>query len=157
MILVESTHQLELWQQAAQEATRQLHLAKPLAAVIGNLAVEAEHDRAVSQKGGSRSMWNYNRRHLMTNAPYRLQEMPVPMTHEHFDDLQKQSLAGVTLSSTQEQELTLKLHVRMTSWELLQKHGPLARIWTAVLLLPSEHPSRLRRLLDMEVARSTRS
>ncbi len=80
MILVESTHELDLWQQAAQEATRQLHLGKPLAAVIANLAIETKADRVVSQKGGSRSMWNYAWRHLMTNAPCRLQEMLVPMT-----------------------------------------------------------------------------
>jgi hypothetical protein len=49
---------------------------------------------------------------------------------------------------------SLKLHVRITTRELLQEHGPLAKIWTAVL--PSEYPSQLRELLDMEVIGSTR-
>lgn len=75
---------------------------------------------------------------LLIIVPHRSQ-------HDRIMRLVREVIGGTTL------------HVRMTSWELLQEHGPLAKIWTAVLPLPSEQPSRLRRLLDMEVARSTRS
>jgi hypothetical protein len=68
LIVVEAAHQLELWQQAAQDAARQLHLGKPLAGVIINLAEE-----------GSRSLWNAAFRDLTTNAHCRLQERLVPM------------------------------------------------------------------------------
>ncbi len=146
MILVESTHELERWQQAAQEVARQLHLGKPLAAVIVNIAAETKADRVMREKGGSRSMWNYNWRHLMTNARCHLQEMLVPMTvaalppdivhqltqrgstqkprpsnmlvrgdyHERLEGLLKQSMAGVTLSSTQERELIALLGLHMS-------------------------------------------
>jgi hypothetical protein len=73
MIVVESARQLELWQQAAQEAARQLRLGKPLAGVIGNLSAE-------QTKVERSSLWNMNWRHLTTNAYSRLQEMLVPMT-----------------------------------------------------------------------------
>jgi hypothetical protein len=69
MIVVEAARQLELWQQAATEAARQLRLGKPLAGVIVSLSEEQ-----------SRSLWNSNWRHLITNAHCRLQEMLAPMT-----------------------------------------------------------------------------
>jgi Replication-relaxation len=68
LIVVESAHQLELWQQAAQAAARQLRLGKPLASVIINLAKEV-----------SGSLWNAAFRDLTTNAHCRLQERLVPM------------------------------------------------------------------------------
>jgi Replication-relaxation len=45
-----------------------------------------------------------------------------------------------------------KLHVRITSQELLREDGPLAKIWTVVIPIPPEHASRLRFLLDMDGA-----
>lgn len=74
MIIVESARQLELWQQAAIEAARQLHLGKPLAGVIVNMAA------GQTQREQLGSLWHYNWRHLTTNVHCHLQEMLVPMT-----------------------------------------------------------------------------
>jgi hypothetical protein len=70
LIVVESIHQLELWQQAAMEVARQLHLGKPLAGVIATLPMS-----------WSKSLlWNLNWRVLETLAPVHLRDMLVTMS-----------------------------------------------------------------------------
>jgi DNA-binding MarR family transcriptional regulator len=69
LIVVSTARQLELWQQAALEVARQLHLGKPLAGVIVNVARERPKS----------SLWNFNWRVLVSLAPVHLRDMLVPM------------------------------------------------------------------------------